>query len=54
MNCETGSCSICVSSDSRRFFTREEKLDMLREYKEALEKETRGVEERIEELKKEA
>jgi len=52
--CEYGPCSaVCVPADSRRFFTREEKLEMLREYQEALEKEVRGVKERIAELEKE-
>ncbi|MEK6825266.1 MAG: hypothetical protein AABY00_00600 [Nanoarchaeota archaeon] len=52
-SCDYGSCSsVCLSADSRRFFTREEKLEMLKEYKEALEKETQGVKERITELEK--
>ena len=38
----------------RRFLTREEKMDVLKEYKDALEKEAKGVEERIKELEKEA
>ncbi len=37
---------------SRSFLTKEEKLEMLQEYKEALEKEAKGVEERIKELEK--
>lgn len=36
----------------RRFFTKEERIQMLEEYKVWLEKERQGVEERIEELKK--
>ena len=35
---------------TRSFLTKEEKLAMLKEYKEDLEKEVRGVEERIKEL----
>jgi len=37
---------------ARSFLTKEEKIEMLKEYKEALEKEAKGVEERIEELEK--
>ncbi|HOM95335.1 MAG: DUF5320 domain-containing protein [Candidatus Methanofastidiosa archaeon] len=36
----------------RRFFTKEERIQMLEDYKIWLEKERQGVEERIEELKK--
>lgn len=46
-NCCTGSCG------PRNFLTREEKVEILREYKESLEKETKGVAERIKELEKE-
>lgn len=54
MNCESSSCSaICVPAEARRFFTKEEKIAMLAEYKKALEKETQGVAERISELAKE-
>ena len=35
---------------ARSFLTKEEKLAMLKEYKEDLEKEVKGVEERIKEL----
>lgn len=51
-------CTICGCgnysgiSESRRFFTKEEKIDMLKEYQQALEKEAKGVGERISELKK--
>ena len=38
---------------SRNFITREEKVEMLKEYKEALEKEAKGVQEKIAELEKE-
>ena len=44
MNCESG-CG-------RGFLTRGEKIEMLEEYKEGLEKEANGVAERIQELKK--
>ena len=37
-------------SGGRSFLTKEEKLAMLKEYKEDLEKEVAGVEERIKEL----
>ncbi len=36
----------------RGFFTKEERLEMLKEYKESLENETKGVAERIKELEK--
>jgi len=36
----------------RSFLTREEKLEMLEEYKQSLENEAKGVEERIKELKR--
>ena len=36
--------------ERRSFLTKEEKLTMLKEYKEDLEKEVKGVEERIKEL----
>jgi len=36
----------------RHFYTKQEKIDMLEEYKPWLDKEKQGVEERIEELKK--
>jgi len=38
--------------ESRSFLTREEKIEMLKEYKENLEKETQGVTERIKELER--
>ena len=38
--------------DSRSFFTKEEKIEMLKEYKETLEKEANGVAERIKEMEK--
>ena len=36
----------------RSFFTKEEKIEMLERYKEWLDSESKGVSERIEELKK--
>jgi len=36
----------------RRYFTREERIEYLEEYKKELEQEVAGVAERIEELKK--
>ncbi len=36
----------------RGFFTKEEKAEMLKNYKESLEKEAKGVGERIKELEK--
>lgn len=41
-----------VCCGTRGFLTREEKIEMLREYSEELEKEARGVAERIKELEK--
>ena len=38
------------SYGGRSFLTKEEKLALLKEYKEDLEKEVKGVEERIKEL----
>ncbi len=37
---------------TRGFLTREEKIEMLKEYKQELEKEAKGVAERIKELEK--
>lgn len=36
----------------RNFLTKEEKLDILKEYKESLQNEVKGVEERIRQLEK--
>lgn len=41
-----------AETDMRRFLTREEKIEMLREYREALEKEAQAVKEKIEDLEK--
>ena len=46
-----GDCN-CSTEYGRSFLTREEKVEMLREYKEALEKEAKGVSEKIKELEK--
>ena len=43
-------CGCC--SGSRSFFTKEEKVEMLKEYKDSLEKEAKGVAEKIKELQK--
>ncbi len=47
--CGPGGCG----SGMRSFLTKEEKGEMLKEYKESLEKEIQAVSERISELKKE-
>ncbi|AJF60732.1 MAG: hypothetical protein QT03_C0001G1253 [archaeon GW2011_AR10] len=36
----------------RRYLTKEEKIEMLEEYKDSLENEVKGIEERIKELKR--
>ncbi|HLC73673.1 MAG TPA: hypothetical protein VJH20_03480 [Candidatus Nanoarchaeia archaeon] len=38
--------------EPRSFFTKEEKIEMLKEYKGTLEKEAQGVAEKIKELEK--
>ncbi len=48
MNCE------CNTTPGRSFLTRQEKIEMLKEYKEVLDKETQGVSEKIKELEKAA
>ena len=48
-----GSCCgsySCNDSTVRQFLTKEEKIEMLKEYKESLEREVRDIAERIEEL----
>ena len=47
-----GHCG-CGCHSMRCFPTKEEKLEMLEEYKETLEKEAKGVDEMIKKLKKE-
>ena len=51
--CETESCGTKTVCVPRGFLTKEEKVEMLKEYKESLEKEAKGVGERIAELEKE-
>ena len=43
----------CCGS-GRNFLTKEEKVEMLKEYKDALDSESKGVSERIKELEKAA
>jgi len=43
---------MCECYGTRSFFTKDEKVDMLKEYKESLENEAKGVGERIKELEK--
>ena len=47
--CGTADCG-CFTF--REFLTKEEKISMLKEYKKALEKEAKGIEERIRELER--
>ena len=44
----------CCSSEAenRNFLTREEKIELLKEYKDSLDKEAKGVQERIKDLEK--
>ncbi|MCL5008569.1 MAG: hypothetical protein M1156_01610 [Candidatus Marsarchaeota archaeon] len=42
----------CGTYGFRNFLTKAERIELLEEYKERLEKEARGVEETIEKLKK--
>ncbi len=46
MECYNGMCV-----PTRRFLTKEEKIEMLSEYKERLDQESKGVAERIKEIK---
>jgi len=48
MSCCEGSYGKCAP---RNFWTKDEKMEMLTEYKDSLEKETQAVKERIENLK---
>lgn len=43
---------MCGYDGSRSFLTSDEKLEMLKEYRQNLEKEVKGVSERIRELEK--
>ena len=49
---ESCSAESCGCGSSRSFFTKEEKVEMLKEYKENLEKEAKGVAEKIKHLQK--
>ena len=42
----------CCGTGMRSFMTKNEKLEMLKEYKQELENETQGVSDRIKELEK--
>lgn len=42
----------CGYEGSRNFLTKDEKIEMLKEYRESLEKEAKGVAERIKELER--
>lgn len=42
----------CSCEAPRSFMTKEEKIEMLKEYKQSLEKEAKGVAERIKEIEK--
>ncbi len=42
----------CGYGQMRNFLTKEEKIELLQEYKQYLEKEAKGVSERIKELEK--
>ena len=42
----------CGCETGRSFLTKEEKVEMLKEYKQSLEKEAKGVAERIKEIEK--
>ena len=46
-----GGCD-CGYAEMRNFLTKEEKIEILKEYRESLEKESKGVMERIKELEK--
>ncbi len=45
-------CSRSSCSGNRNFLTKEERVEMLKEYQESLELELKGVKEKIEDLKK--
>ena len=42
----------CGTGSMRSFLTNEEKIEMLKEYKDSLEQEAKGVAERIKDLEK--
>lgn len=51
MSCYSSCCS--SGYESRQFFTKAEKIDMLKEYKKQLDLESNGISERISELESE-
>ena len=51
MGYDNESCN-CGTYGMRNFLTKEEKLEILKEYKQSLEKEAKGVAERIKDLEK--
>lgn len=52
--CKSGYCfSSSGSSFPRGFLTKKEKIEMLKEYKDSLDKESKGITERIAELEDE-
>ena len=48
MYCESN----CGSTERRSFLTREERVELLKDYRETLQQEMKGVSEKIEELEK--
>ena len=42
----------CSGNQMRGFFTKKERLEMLKEYRQSLDNEAKGVEERIKELER--
>jgi len=51
--CTINECGDCFGvSESRRFLTKDEKIEMLKEYQQSLESEAKGVKERIVDLQK--
>lgn len=48
--CTSESCYECSYSQPRNFFTKEEKIEMLKEYQKRLENEAKGVAEKIAEI----
>ena len=45
-------CAGYAYGTPRNYFSKEEKIEMLKEYQQSLEKEAKGVKERIQELEK--
>lgn len=46
-SCSSDGCGCSPHSANRSFLTKEEKIDMLKEYQDSLEKEAQGVKEKI-------